>query len=496
MDLFSQTSNQNHNLLNPKNLNHADFGVEIKNSKKAIWASRKLLTTDLEDMNQLEKDKFITRDSILDINPIELINKGIDKLTVCLIDIVSKRISKQPRKNYSISGDKYAEYINVVKFISDFMNNNVKSKADFSELNSALLNKFSKDQLALIVPGNQTHYIRFNAYNADIEKATALVNVGYPEVNQADEWRTKYIIRETDGKFRVLTKKLTRIQEGFNSLIEAEEFAKNYKQTKKTSAKLEPKDREIQPLDDLTVNYTGEDLIHRFGIKGGQFGNYQNERQAIINNTHKAFSVLANIINVNYQAISLDNDLSIAYGARGSSKAMAHYEPMYKTINLTKANGAGCLAHEWAHALDHYLADKYIMNDGDEIHRTYLSDNLVANYKNDDYGNIAEMLNNLILSAKFVNTTSLMPSNFIKSAYYFDSGKKAAYWATNREIFARLFECYVFDKMIAKQNISFYLVSGLAENPTEEHSIYPQGEERIKLNNLMEVFLEEVAKYL
>ena len=47
--------------------------------------------------------------------------------------------------------------------------------------------------------------------------------------------------------------------------------------------------------------------------------------------------------------------MSIAYGARGASKAAAHYEPERKVINLTKMKGAGSLGHEWAHALDHYL---------------------------------------------------------------------------------------------------------------------------------------------
>ena len=33
---------------------------------------------------------------------------------------------------------------------------------------------------------------------------------------------------------------------------------------------------------------------------------------------------------------------------------MAHYEPLRQVINLTKKNGAGCMAHEWFHALDNW----------------------------------------------------------------------------------------------------------------------------------------------
>ena len=60
-------------------------------------------------------------------------------------------------------------------------------------------------------------------------------------------------------------------------------------------------------------------------------------------------------MNISTEDITFKGRLSIAYGARGASKAAAHYEPERKVINLTKMKGAGSLGHEWAHALDHYL---------------------------------------------------------------------------------------------------------------------------------------------
>lgn len=47
--------------------------------------------------------------------------------------------------------------------------------------------------------------------------------------------------------------------------------------------------------------------------------------------------------------------LAIAFGARGSGTALAHFEPARNVINLTKLKGAGSLAHEWGHALDFFL---------------------------------------------------------------------------------------------------------------------------------------------
>lgn len=56
--------------------------------------------------------------------------------------------------------------------------------------------------------------------------------------------------------------------------------------------------------------------------------------------------------------ISYQGTLSIAFGARGSGNAAAHYEPLHKVINLTKMHGAGSLAHEWWHGLDDSLGVK------------------------------------------------------------------------------------------------------------------------------------------
>lgn len=114
---------------------------------------------------------------------------------------------------------------------------------------------------------------------------------------------------------------------------------------------------------------TGDDLKNTFGFRGGEYGNWltDKDRQASLNMSFNALCDLANILGIPRSDISLPDEkgnLAIAYGARGISKAAAHFEPAKNVINLTKMNGAGCLAHEWAHALDHHIArmagiDKY-----------------------------------------------------------------------------------------------------------------------------------------
>ena len=101
------------------------------------------------------------------------------------------------------------------------------------------------------------------------------------------------------------------------------------------------------------------DFMEVFGFRGVEFGNWNNqqERQQLLNDAYDGLLDLAEVMGVPPRAISLNGDLALAFGARGHglSSARAHYEPGKAVINLTKMNGAGSLAHEWFHALDHYF---------------------------------------------------------------------------------------------------------------------------------------------
>lgn len=95
-----------------------------------------------------------------------------------------------------------------------------------------------------------------------------------------------------------------------------------------------------------------------FGFKGVEFGHYVNDLSALqhMKNSGKALHDLAYFLNVDVKALTFNGKLSLAFGARGRGSALGHYEPAKEVINLTKVKGSlGILAHEWAHALDHYL---------------------------------------------------------------------------------------------------------------------------------------------
>ena len=107
---------------------------------------------------------------------------------------------------------------------------------------------------------------------------------------------------------------------------------------------------------------TAEMFTDAFGFRGGQFGNWVGQgsdaksRQGMLNDAYDALLDLSDILGIPSRAISLNGTLGLSFGARGSGKAAAHFEPSNLVINLTKTRGAGSLAHEWFHALDNYFS--------------------------------------------------------------------------------------------------------------------------------------------
>lgn len=91
-------------------------------------------------------------------------------------------------------------------------------------------------------------------------------------------------------------------------------------------------------------------------FRGVEFGNWvtQAERASLLNSAFDGFHDLAQLFGLRAVDMTLNGALAFAFASRGKSRAMAHYEPTRRVINLTKKNGAGCMAHEWFHALDNW----------------------------------------------------------------------------------------------------------------------------------------------
>lgn len=138
-------------------------------------------------------------------------------------------------------------------------------------------------------------------------------------------------------------------------------------------------------------------LLDQLGLRGGQYGNWvgQRDRAAFLNLSYDSLRDLAEVGGYPLRAIGFDDRLGAAWGARGrGGHAAAHYEPGLKVINLTKPSGAGSLAHEWAHAVDHWLYDTLLPREsGLKSVQPFLSEVLAEHRLRSDFAPIRREFN-------------------------------------------------------------------------------------------------------
>lgn len=385
---------------------------------------------------------------------------------------------------------------------------------------------FKLHQAFALSTQSSRHYISFTLDFKDKKEISHKLSINYPNVSDENMWKTRICItpvkymNDDKEKFRLVdAKKFSPFNSArFETIELAEAAAKQFyadnfeKLTKKVSAKpkLEPPKREIFDALPQANSYTEEQLLKTFKLRGGQFGNYQDNRQIILDNTFVAFDRLAKTMNVSPEFISLGNSLAIAFGARGVPGALAHYESSQTVINLTKLGGAGSLAHEWGHALDHILGESLLKKDqvltkADGIYLTDLARHSNKKEANPITQKLVSITSDLIELFKYkgvdANGMNIL-TKFYKDSRVFDSGKTKLYWTSNKEMFARAFETYIYDKMQIAKDPCNYLVSGVSEKSClagqdieKATSVYPIGEERKIIHEKLDELIKVISEH-
>ncbi len=188
-----------------------------------------------------------------------------------------------------------------------------------------------------------------------------------------------------------------------------------------------------------TIDISG--ILKEYHVKGFEFGRYVNneDRYDFVLAAKASLKDLSWLLKS--KNIGMDNNVGIAFGARGmGGGAIAHYEPYLNMINLTKLKGAQSLAHELGHAID-YNIGRFI--DQNKNYGALSGGRSTAAYLDDNTGGACRLLTrNLINEIK--NTDS-----FKRLA------KASAYWHYNTEVFARFFEQWCCYKLTVakKQNV-------------------------------------------
>lgn len=290
----------------------------------------------------------------------------------------------------------------------------------------------------------------------------------------------------------------------------------------------------------VPANVSGAQFAETFGLRGVQYGNWIDDvkAQAHLQHAHGALSDLADVLGIDRKQIAHGSRLGLAFGARGSGWASAHYEPNECVINLTATRGGGTLAHEWGHFLDHQLAGGTLLFKGSDeggwgshgaasspemqgafrdLMRTITGGETLAEegrrlasqgytlqrrrrsmtsydpkareeLRRDEERHQAAVKD---YNARYrANVENAKPTAFQKHGNIL--GEK--YWGSPHELLARAFEAYVEDKLEASGRRNTYLTAGTRERlrlrrgKATDLEIYPHGEERQAINAAFDRF--------
>jgi len=393
-----------------------EFGKKIGGSKRDLWKNRNLCIEDLLDMNEREVETYVKKDNVWKKPDYEKMVKedGVDREIVYYIKLVRDSLPTKPAD----SSEKYINYISKIKelletiscvaeiqsfypekfkpeFIVQKSSYTVTAKPAYAGLLTAKTLKAVKTDLVHIRRdmnkkefcmtadqkvlnsvyiyqyNDDCHITQMKGYNCLIYKS------GY----------SSYYFYERNGEFAdldfksgewfVATKNGIVLKASFTSKEEAEAWTLKVlsglndvpKQAQKNDAKKKYVPEQLKNIRHTGSVFrmgsvTGDDYLNTFTFHGGEFGNWlnDNDRQYSLDYGYDAFYDLALALDIPSEAISMGGVLSIAFGARGSGNAMAHYEPLRQVINLTKTKGAGSLAHEYGHAIDYIIGSKVNKN--------------------------------------------------------------------------------------------------------------------------------------
>ena len=381
-----------------RKIKHEDFGEKIGGVKKDLWRERGLIASDLTSMNEREADKYVKKDNIWKPNYEAMIDGGIPVDVAYYIKSVRDSLPASPVFIWEDRSSekrlaRQAEYIDTVREVRNAMDG-VRTKVDVMAafdrffIDGGYIERIGNSQrLSWTVKGKDNpaitekllyamHISSEGAYLHDVIKKAEQQQFG---VSKEEKVPRGYEIRFFDGKnaysrnddwmpntYFVL-KNHSILEKNFATKTEALSWMQDYaKQRGKSGKKRYVPEQLMHVRREGLPNYRrgrdvkGQDYLDTFGFKGGEFGNWvnQNERQVSLNMGFDALMDLAAALKISCRDISYQGALSIAFGARGSGNAVAHYEPLRHVINLTKMKGAGSLAHEWWHGLDDYLGTK------------------------------------------------------------------------------------------------------------------------------------------
>jgi hypothetical protein len=185
--------------------------------------------------------------------------------------------------------------------------------------------------------------------------------------------------------------------------------------------------------------------------------------------------------------ISLRGSIALQYGSGGRPGVSAHYDPSQRSFALAKNAGPGSIAHEWFHAFDHYIATKCFRGTPNGM---FASTAWLA-----DAAPIPHSLNQLLMrcfKAVLLQPDGNQPSELFQCSVQVDKKLGQLYYSKPEELCARAFEAFVQDAAITNH----FLVKGTKASPEAEMGLYPQGEQRERIDSAFGEYFAVLGKAL
>lgn len=503
-----------------------DCGEELKGARKHLAALSKYSSEWYEalELDPTQAFEAICKDDLIeDFNPEGLREQGFSSESAFAIKLIWDKVSQRPADD-----PKQREYF--VKAINELQIVFAKAYTE-SLFKEAFLRL--KDDLW------KAYY---SQYDRKLKEDPSLINYVF-WYSLGEKFKS---IFSTFGRGKV-SGSVKLFAKAFTS-----EEGKEWKWTEgkiRSSSHKTNKDRWERQVPEEVVRLSKEasgvskpgDLIEQYGYRGVQFGNWVEDASGRYHVLccGDAHADLATILNIPRHALSFYGRLGIAFGARGSGSASAHFEPDLNVFNYTKYRGGGAKAHEWAHALDFnlnsyshdfkngkkaplsgsiagsklpYMIESSFKKLMEKIKKgngllrvevpevlptcrsNYVTSVLRSLERNEyDVTKALAALKGYYIKPKMwedigftycrllrdagreVPKEFFVPTEF--SNFFNDAKERGAYWRRDHELFARAFEAWIEDELTDRGMTNSYLVSG-----TRFRGPYPHGEERLVIN--------------
>ncbi|MBN3744699.1 hypothetical protein G3N96_04525 [Burkholderia sp. Se-20373] len=349
-----------------------DAGEKIGGARKDFYA-KALSRSDLESMNDREKLELVARDNIWPRKSLDQFrDEGIDCRVALFInalrkDIQSRIANPQHAAAYIDFVSKVRDCANALHSREQLLSGDGESAFERSLIDAGIIEITRRDGSVSRRVADEYHEVissdprgwRFASnYLLDSERgyrrAKALYDGHRFHIN--DQWVSPSQM-DSDGLYAFIEQRQALSnQKRATTMASRDDGEENQylsrphlDHIKRTGAPDERGGRDIKP----------DDFLETFGFRACEFGNWlpDIERQDVLNRAYDSLSTLARVLGVPKTFLSLGGTLALAFGSRGVGRALAHYEPARKVINLTRLKGAGALAHEFFHALDDYMGE-------------------------------------------------------------------------------------------------------------------------------------------